>query len=368
MENLDASLTQPDPRDALVLAALLRADSPVRVHHKAWHRATLPSDTAAACAYCSKDLTTALPREAMFSYLVPLALGAPSISENRVLACASCAQSRFGTDLVAWPRLSEIPADNCEQLLARRALMLRQAANHLTPHGPRSAPLAILHHLENRFTHPRFRAFAYSTSDRAWIGWRTHKGEQRDKQGPAGLLRWGHGAVPVGNDKTTCFCLPADRFLDAVWDLIEHNGLLIPLKVDGLDAGGFPTDDWRVAWPKTFTRVQDLVRRRSRKHRDLASSPPRKLSDKPAAVSRRRTRKREHVERERLQQTKGRENLWREYEQAFADYQALAKARKSQAVPVIPIGEMRRLSREVLALKCRAMGLTPGEDYEREPA
>lgn len=367
MENSPATASHLAHLDASVLAALLRVDRPLRVHHEPWHRSTHDAQSASSCAYCSADLSRAAPREAIFSYLVPLTLGAPGVSANRVLACASCAQSRFGTDLLAWPRLSRIPQENREALLSRRALMLRQAGNHLTPHSRYAKQTAVLHHLENRFAHPRFRAFAYVQGDQAWIGWRAHKGEQRDKQGPAAILRWGHQAVSIGNGKAICFRLPASSFLDAVWDLIEHNGLILPLVIEGQPSAVVDPNDWRSSWSKTFTRVSDLARRKSRRYKEVAPSPPVIRSDKPSAISRRRSRAKQKEQRQQVQAELNQVALWREYEKAFADYQALVRSRKAQATPLIPIEEMRRRSLEVMALKCRAQGLPLPKGY-REPA
>lgn len=248
-----------------VCKAILEADKPKRVYLKFWHRAMATTDGPLLCDYCLAPLDTSTPRQTAIDYLVPLQLGGPAINENRVLSCHSCARAKRHRDLVSWKAFTSKGSEQSRQvLLAQRLEVLAIARNHLTHTRARASRASVLRELENRWAHPRFTVYAHHGSSRSFIGWTTRNGGKEAMTLAAVVLRFSCQAVTVSTGRVVLYELPSEHFLDAIWTLIEHHGLIKKLEVPGLDPAPFDPENWQHHWPVHLETVGDLCRRRPR--------------------------------------------------------------------------------------------------------
>lgn len=246
-----------------ICQAILTADKGKRVFHKPWHRVLASTEGARVCSYCQKNLTHD-PRQSVIDYLVPLQLGGPSVDENRVLACPSCARSKGHKDLVSWKAFSRLGDPNSRQtLLDRRTQVLAFACNHLTDTYLDARKKTVMHALEKRWDNPRFTVYAVHGTT-SFIGWTTRNGAKEALGLAAVLLRFSCKAVPLSTGKVFLYELPSANFLNAVWLLIEHHALVKKLEVDGLDAVPMDAENWQHHWSLHLEHVSDLCRRRAR--------------------------------------------------------------------------------------------------------
>lgn len=249
-----------------VIQAILSADRGKRIYHRAWHRANAATDGALVCSYCLATLDPQTPRQSVIDYLVPLQLGGPPIDENRVLSCPSCARSKGTKDLVSWKEFASLGTETSRSaLLVQRSQVLALAPNHLTDTRPNAPKAVVLRELEKRWANPRFTVYALHGSTRSFIGWTSRNGAKEALGLAAALLRFSCEAVPLSSGKVVLYELPSGLFLDAVWVLIEHHGLVKKLEVEGLEPAPYDPDNWQHHWAVHLEFLSDLCRRRPRK-------------------------------------------------------------------------------------------------------
>lgn len=274
-----------DPLTSRVATAIAQADKKLPLHHEPWHRRQLFSKWAGLCCYCNAPLDLDNPRSAVINHLVPLQLGGPPVDENRVLCCKKCSGSKGNRDLVAWSDLKAKASPNRQvELLCLRAAVLVRADNHLTPTRAGAPLVKVIAALDQRHAHPRFRCFAVHGIDHGFIGWTAQGGAEDALSLAATLMRFAHQAEPVSAGKVRLFRLPAAQFLDAVWVLIEHHGMVCPLSVDGVQEAPIDPGNWQHHWPFRSQAVADLRRRRFRGAPVSAPRKPRELSTRPGSV------------------------------------------------------------------------------------
>lgn len=333
----------------LVQAAMLKAAARKNPLPGSWQRRSKIIPGSASCSFCQADLSNAPPRTVQLTWIVPPLHGGATMDENLAVLCQSCTLSRSTLDLLAWPTFASVPHSTRTDMLIRRLKYLTVATNHLTPHSPHADRKAIVRHLENRFTHPRFRCFAIASAGGCFIGWPT-----QDLAGPAAelmaaLLRYQAQATPCPSEKLTLFQVPSPAFLDTIWELIERNALVEKLDVPELGAA-LPEDhsDWRTYWHRTFASLVDLHHRRSAIHPQAAPWPMRVLSDKRSARSRRKTRAAKKKEGDRREYLMAEHALRARIDRLLSGEQTGDSAMEVQA-------EMRR----VLTMKLRVLGCDP---------
>lgn len=142
--------------------------------------------------------------------------------------------------------------------MARRRSALLYAENHFTPLSRHSTRERVLVHLAARFNKPRFQVCAWSgevDGERVGlVGWSTRAGDPSAVGEALLALRMRDGAEVLAEGQVTLLRLPVDKFLGAVWALIEAHGIVVELDVPG--GGPLDADDWREYWRH---RVQDPV-------------------------------------------------------------------------------------------------------------
>lgn len=236
--------------------------SPARVRSAPWQRSLDAKGQALQCEFCLAPLKP-LDAGTLSTQLVSSFLGGPISDDNRVLTCRSCANARDGQDVVGWPAFHRLGTpDSRARVLARRANVLTWSANHLTPTSRWARLPAVLSALAKRWEQPRIKLFAFHGSEQSFIGWTPRCGSPSALGMAASILRFGFQATPIPQRRLSLFDVPAARFLDAVWELIEHGALLAPVELENETAA--PTDPglWQSWWPITFTDPADIRRRR----------------------------------------------------------------------------------------------------------
>lgn len=258
-------MTSENEAAARFSQALLTAAALHKHNHRQWHKALNSLGAAQPCDYCQTMLDVRQPRAAVIDYLVRLEHGGPSVDENRVLSCPSCARLKGHKDLISWKAFSGLGTpESRKTLLEQRLKMLAQSANHLTYARAYAPWKTFLGELEMRWANPRFTVYAHHGQDRSYIGWTNRSGAKEAVALAAVLLRFACEAVPLSTGKLVLFEVPSDRFLDAVWTLIEHHCLVRKLDVDGLQAVPMDPDNWQHHWPVHLSDLLDLRRRRVR--------------------------------------------------------------------------------------------------------
>lgn len=238
------------------------------------------------CTYCHALFDKEAPRSHAVDLLVPHAHGGKTNRENLVLACPTCSASKQSHDLLSWPRLNDFPHAN--ELKALRLKSFEHADNHLTSLRAGVEMDRLLAALRQRWSMPRVRVYALHGSQTSYLGWVVHRGAPVDYGLVRLLASSGHEAVLECESPTTVYSLPRSRFLDLVWQLIDANALVSPLRTDDPDLRPVDADpsDWQHFWPVHFDNLADLRRRRPRGGGLLpAPGKPRELSEDPQAVA-----------------------------------------------------------------------------------
>lgn len=217
------------------------------------------------CAYCGRSIGYISNIDAVISdvdAIIPFSAGGPHRPDAVVLCCKACKLDRHRRDLLLWK------PDIAAKLTAMRARLAFDTWNHLSrnPASMRTKKLAT-EVIAKRWLHPRFRCHGALLSTGGFIGW------HNVSQVPSTVqyhLAFEHGGWRLRqtskkdfrrNDKVAIFWIPTrQRALDAIWDVIEHNGLVRhvaleasppPSKASVLD----PDHDWA----RVFPTVIDLV-------------------------------------------------------------------------------------------------------------
>lgn len=326
---------------SVVAESILKAAAPSNVQTAPWKRRLVNMDEGRACRFCLADGNVEGVR-LVNSFLLAPALGGLAVDENRIVTCLSCAKARSNRDVLSWDSFPVLGTEESRvSVLQQRDAVLTIASNHLTSTRVGASKAKVLACLRQRWQQPRVKLFAHHSAERSFVGWTVSSGEEQAYGEAAAILRFGFHAQPVAsNTGVVVMELAEPMFLDAVWALIENGALVEPLPVD--DQVPVDPHNWQHWWRYTFHSIDDLVRRRPRlsgnnsrtkgtlayslarlrdrlpddlKHLSArrtaiaAPSPPRKLSNKPSAISERQAyRKRVEQERERLWRT-ARDNL-----------------------------------------------------------
>lgn len=335
-----------------ILSSITQADLYRFQPFKAWQLRSRIKDQAHLCPYCKVHLAALNARQVILNFIVPLSLGGPETPDNLLSTCRACGFRKKSVDLVSLPAFAALPDTERSPLLSRRSEILLQSRNHLTPHFPNSKRELVARHLENRFTFPRFRAFAAQSSTCSWIGWSDKSGALEARDAAAVLLRFSAQALPVYAPPISLFQVDNSAFLDGVWSLIERNGLIEQLNIPGLPAPDLDASDWRNCWPRTFANLTDLTRRHSLIDRDPAPTPPRVRSTSYGAKWMRS--KRAYVDPQ-LKLANDR----RVWEQAKADYESLIRHNGQGGFPALSGTELLAMRGEILRLEAIYKGIAP---------
>ncbi|RXK64284.1 hypothetical protein ERT44_16525 [Stenotrophomonas sp. MA5] len=322
---------------SVVAESILKAAAPSKVQTAPWKRRLVNMSEDRACRFCLVHGDAEGVR-LVNSFLLPPALGGQPFDENRIVTCMSCAKARSNRDVLSWNSFFNCGTEESRaSVLQQRDAVLSTASNHLTATRVGASKAQVLACLRQRWQQPRVKLFAHHSAERGYVGWTVSGGEDQAHGEAAAILRFGFHAQPVASDTTGIVLmeLAEPMFLDAVMALVENGALVEPLPLD--DAVPVDPHNWQHWWRYTFHNIDDLVRRRPRlsgnnsrtkgtlayslarlrdrlpddlKHLSArrmaiaAPSPPRKLSDKPSAVSERQAyRKRAEQERERQWRT-----------------------------------------------------------------
>ena len=261
-EHVDA---QP-PQGAL--AAFVRAVANARYaapRLPAWWQAHAVQLEPGECSYCGAKVGEA----PMLDPIIPIVAGGPHSPHAVVLCCKGCKVSRGRKDLLLWK------PDALGALRTFRTGMALEAWNHLTRDTAAMKTKADAKTvLTRRWSQPRFYCHAATIEEGGFIGWRDRA--QVPSMMSLRLIfehQAGHLHAPVRqahqrHGDSAIFWIPNRRAaLNAIWDVIERNGLVRSVHLGEpppLAEGTFdPSDDWQLVLPTTA----DLVRRRWRRQR-----------------------------------------------------------------------------------------------------
>ena len=332
------------------LDAIALADAPTHRFAKSWNRNALLSEFGSCCAFCSAPLDGSSGRSWLAVALVPPQLGGPAnVVKNWVPACRPCAAAKGLRDVVSWSEWQASAApDRVALLLERRRSALLYAENHFTPLSRHTTRERVLAHLAARFEKPRFQVYAWcgvlDGESVGLVGWSTRHGDPSAVGEALLALRMRDGAEVLAEGQVTLLRIPPDRFLPAVWSLIEAHGIVVELDVPG--GGPLDADDWKECWRH---RVQDPVS--NHKRLPMTGGPalphaPRVLSTNPDSVR----RLAQLQAAKRADQLESAELLYREAMARKNKY--LERVRRGLEAPM-PLDEYRAWADEV-----RALGVT----------
>lgn len=270
--------------------AIGKVSAPVRVRHASWKRSARQTESEGLCAYCDRPLD---PRSTVINFIVPPALGGPLIHENQLASCCACARSKAHKDLASWIRGRQLDPVVRTALRARRLELLAKSDNHLAHTRFGASRDKIEADLYSRWKHPRFTVYAFHGIEHSVVGWTHRSGCEESLNLAACALRFDAQAEPLPTDKVVLFEVPGNRFLDIVWSLIEHHGIVRQLPLATLDPVPLDPDNWEHFWPVILNHMSHQARRLAQPlTQDPAPRKPRKLSDHPKAAEKRKQRKR----------------------------------------------------------------------------
>lgn len=334
-------MTSPDALPALVSKAIAHAAKRFQVKPPAWLRNASRQSGDTCCAFCGSPLDLNDPSAGELIALVPIHLGGALTTANRVLSCASCTRKKGNKDLPAWPGLNALASDERRKALnAQRLEVLKVSLNHLTPQRAMLPLQRLLDHLAQRWQHPRFQVYAIHLSPVSYIGWTSAAGAKEALGQAAGLLRFAAGATHQPGHDVNLFALPADQFLDAVWLLIEHHALVVPVSVEGLEAVAVDPAQFKGYWPLAWSNLSYLRRRKLRRSDPVVPRAPRVLVDNPYF-------------RERIRKSK-QEALKKQHDAARTALNAHYKAIAEGHFPALPFSIKLQLENDLAALCSRA--------------
>lgn len=226
-----------------------------------WWLATAIKTFDGLCAYCGRETGN----EPDIDAVIPLEAGGPQRPDAAVLACKACKQARRRRDLLLW----EVSTSTKLQTL--RAELALNAWNHLSrdPTAMQS-PDKATDVIRARWQHPRFHCHGALLPTGGFIGWRQaslvpsavqmrlvfdHSGWR---------LRQSLRHAYRRNNTSAIFWVPThDGALGALWDMIEHNGLvryvaLATMPPPSAEDQPDPARDWALVFPT----IANLVQRR----------------------------------------------------------------------------------------------------------
>lgn len=260
-ESPEAARTPP-PADALnaFVQAIERARYP-SPRSPGWWLATAIKTFDGLCAYCGRNAGSALDVDV----LIPAVAGGPQRPDAAVLTCKACKRQRKQRDLLLWK------PDASTRLHDMRAALALNSWNHLSRDpAAMQTPQRAAEVIAARWAHPRFHCHGALTGMGGFIGWRDLT--QVPTSIPLRLmfdhsgwrLRQSAKRTNRRNNTAAIFWIPTpDGALRALWDVIEHNGLVRHVALDGSPVSSANLELSPVAdWSAVFPTVADLVRRR----------------------------------------------------------------------------------------------------------
>ena len=215
------------------------------------------------CAYCGIRLRTVLVPS--MDAIIPIMAGGPRQPDAAVMCCKACKQAKGRRDLLLWK------PDAPQFVQELRMRLSLKAWNHASRDAflmQTEANAASL--IAKRWLYPRFHCHAALIPRGGFIGWRVAA------LVPTAIqlrLVFELGGVrlrpPMKNANrrhadAIIFWFPTQKSaLDAIWDIIDHNGLVrrvdLPQVEPALEVSDSqPSEDWALVYPTTA----DLIRRR----------------------------------------------------------------------------------------------------------
>ena len=227
------------------------------------------------CETCGADLTSVDHTKRFASPIVPRAVGGPASPDNFMLLCVVCSRLRGKADIIDPVFTSRLSAPLPAALLEKRAELLLHGFNHLTPlrsMAPREKVSAVL---SERHTHPRFRVFVHLSFAGFFVAFRRQSVEPQSYAGAGALLRHVYGADVSERDGLVIFRGKTRTALDALWALIELNGLCVPVDLTRSACDAYPIfpTDWRICWREIYSRLSDNRRRYRTRQHPVPSAP-----------------------------------------------------------------------------------------------
>jgi hypothetical protein len=236
----------------------------------AWWLATAIKTFDGLCAYCGRETGS----EPDIDAVIPVEAGGPQRPDAAVLTCKTCKQARRRRDLLLWE------ARASTKLQTMRAELALDAWNHLSRDpATMQTPEKATDVIRARWQHPRFHCHGALLPTGGFIGWR-----QASLVPSAMQMRlvFDHGGWRLRqslkhtyrrNNTSAIFWVPTrDGALGALWDVIEHNGLVRHATLGIIPP---PSDEDRPDpardWARVFPTIAELVRR----HRRYDASPSR---------------------------------------------------------------------------------------------
>ena len=228
----------------------------------AWWLATAIKRFDGLCAYCGRETES----EPNIDAVIPVEAGGPQRPDAAVLTCKACKQARRRRDLLLW---EDSTSTKLQTMHAELAL---DAWNHLSRDpAAMQTPEKATDVIRARWQHPRFHCHGALLPTGGFIGWR-----QASLVPSAMQMRlvFDHGGWRLRqslkhayrrNNTSAIFWVPTrDGALGALWDVIEHNGLVHHA---ALGATQPPSDEDRPDperdWALVFPTIADLVQYRS---------------------------------------------------------------------------------------------------------
>lgn len=261
----EATGTPPPPEALSAFVQAIEAARYPSPRLPGWWLASAMKKFDGLCAYCGQDAGSAPDVDAV----IPVVAGGPQRPDAAVLTCRACRQGRGRRDLLLWkPNASP-------KLRALRAALAFDSWNHLSrDSADMKTPAKASDVINQRWRHPRFHCHGALLPMGGFIGWR------EAVQVPSAMqlrLVFDHNAWRLRqsmknthrrNTTPAIFWVPARQAaLDALWDVIEHNGLVRRAELGDLslamamdEAQSGPSSDWALIFPT----VADLTRRRMR--------------------------------------------------------------------------------------------------------
>jgi hypothetical protein len=212
------------------------------------------------CAYCDRNAGSALDVDPM----IPAVAGGPQRPDAAVLACDRCKRKRKRRDLLLWK------PDASARLRTLRAQLALDSWNHVSRDpAAMQTPAKAAEVIAVRWKHPRFHCHGTLLGTGGFIGWRD------PIQVPSAIslritfdyggwrLRQSAKRTNLRNNTAAIFWIPTlDGALSALWDVIEHNGLVRRVAIDEAPSPSHhvepdPASDWGMVFPT----IADLVQR-----------------------------------------------------------------------------------------------------------
>jgi len=214
------------------------------------------------CAYCGIRLRTVLVPS--MDAIIPLMAGGPRQPDAAVMCCKACKQAKGRRDLILWK------PDAPQFVRELRMRLSLKAWNHSSCDAllmQTEAATASL--IAKRWLYPRFHCHAALIPRGGFVGWRVAAlvptAIQLRLVFELGGVRL---RLPMKNANqrhadAVIFWFPTQKSaLDAIWDLIDHNGLVRRVDLPQIEpAPGVSVSQPSEDWALVYSTIADLVKR-----------------------------------------------------------------------------------------------------------